>query len=102
MNIIRCEITDKKSVITRMWLRLLWCSVGFILSLVFYRWQQELFPLWLVVGPALVVYMAAVGYALDSWRLRHQGDRRRLVFLVALAMLPLLGFVEAYILCNII
>ena len=71
MNIWRCELTDRRSAHVRFWLRLLWCAVGFAASLSLRLHDSGHTRLLLAFGVALLLYVPAFGFALDTWRLRH-------------------------------
>lgn len=91
MNIWHYELTDRKSAIVRLILRLLWLFIGLALAWLFLR--HFLQPLrvagFLLVGSAL--YLSLVGLAFDLWKLRHP-ETSRLTFqwMATLAMLPIL------------
>jgi|SRR5882672_1357338 len=90
MNIWRYELTDKRSAVVRLALRLLWFLLGF--AFVWLLLQPPRVAIYLVAGA--VVYLSIVGFVFDHWKLRHpETSRLRFQWLATLAILPILvGF----------
>ena len=87
MSIYTCELTDSNSVMQRLKLRLLWCSIGaiplLIIALLFL--QHLLMPV-IVVSIFLILYMSGIGFALDKWRLSHPSVSRQILYVIAMLL----------------
>jgi len=97
MNTCTVELTDINSVIQRLKLRLVWCSVGaiplLVIALLFLR---HLFLPVIAMSIFLILYMSGTGFALDRWRIGHPAFSKQTIcvisILLSLPMIPIVFF----------
>jgi hypothetical protein len=61
-------LTDTASVRIRFWQRLVSCAIGGIFGMLLFRHRSTGIVAFVIFA---VLYMPAVGWAFDSWRLHH-------------------------------
>lgn len=88
MSIWNYTLTDNKSAMVRLALRLLWFLLGFVFMLPFLLASSAVIYL-LAAG---LVYLLLVGFLFDHWKLRcPEVSRAKMQWAATLAMLPVLA-----------